>query len=55
MSTLMNSSSFKTSAFAVALLMLAGCNTVAGAGKDLEEGGEAVTNAAEEVEDDITD
>lgn len=55
MRTLINSNAFKTSAFAVALLMLAGCNTVAGAGQDIEEGGEAVTDAAQEVESDIKD
>ena len=45
----------KTSAFAVALAMLAACNTVSGAGKDIEAGGEAVSDAAEDVQDDIED
>lgn len=31
----------------VITLALAGCNTVAGAGKDLERAGNAITNAAE--------
>ncbi|MGO5000399.1 entericidin A/B family lipoprotein [Oceanisphaera sp. W20_SRM_FM3] len=29
---------------------LAGCNTVAGAGKDVQRGGEAVTDAARDVQ-----
>jgi len=45
----------KTSAFAVVLAMLAACNTIAGAGEDIEAGGEAISEAADEVEDDITD
>ncbi|MGA7950986.1 MAG: entericidin A/B family lipoprotein [Thiobacillaceae bacterium] len=32
------------------LAMLAGCNTVAGAGKDLERGGEKVRDAAKDVQ-----
>jgi predicted small secreted protein len=33
----------------------AGCNTFEGLGQDIEQGGEAVTDAAEEVEDEIDD
>ena len=29
---------------------LTGCNTVRGAGQDIQEGGEAIENAAEEVQ-----
>lgn len=32
------------------LLGLAACNTVAGAGKDLQQGGKAVTNQAKETQ-----
>ena len=31
----------------IATLVLAGCNTVQGAGKDVERGGEAIQGAAE--------
>ena len=31
-------------------VMLAGCNTVAGAGKDIERGGEAVQDTARDVQ-----
>jgi len=51
----MQSTALKASAFALTLLMVTACNTVAGAGKDIEEGGEAVTDAAQEVESDIKD
>jgi len=36
--------------FACAAFMLAGCNTIAGAGKDLETGGEAVQETARDVQ-----
>lgn len=42
--------------FLVALFLagsLAACNTVEGAGEDIEQGGEAVSETAEDVEDDI--
>jgi entericidin B len=32
-------------------VVLAGCNTVAGAGKDLERGGEKVQDTAKDVQD----
>ncbi len=32
----------------LAYLALAGCNTMAGAGKDIQEGGQAVQNKAEQ-------
>lgn len=35
------------------LLALTACNTMAGAGQDLQSGGEAVTNSARKVQDDI--
>lgn len=44
----------------VVLMVLMGftitaCNTVKGAGRDIEATGEAVTEAADETQDDITD
>jgi entericidin B len=33
--------------FAIFALVLTGCNTVAGAGKDLQKAGNAISNAAE--------
>ena len=33
-----------------AFIILAGCNTVAGAGKDIERGGEKVQDAARDVQ-----
>ncbi len=38
-------------ALLVAALFLAACNTIAGAGKDVSAGGEAVSDAAETVRD----
>ena len=37
-----------------ASLLAAACNTVKGAGKDIEKGSEAIQDGAEEVHDDIT-
>ena len=34
---------------------LAACNTVEGAGQDIEQGGEAVSETADDVEDEIDD
>jgi predicted small secreted protein len=34
-------------------LALAGCNTVRGAGEDIESGGEGISDSAEEVQDEI--
>ena len=39
---------------ALAVPALGACNTVKGAGKDLEKGSEAIQDGAEEVHDDIT-
>lgn len=36
--------------FACATFVLAGCNTIAGAGKDIETGGEAVQDTARDVQ-----
>tara|TARA_E500000318_G_C3414026_1_gene154702 strand:+ start:365 stop:580 length:216 start_codon:yes stop_codon:yes gene_type:complete len=36
------------SVFAVATLLLTGCNTIAGAGRDIEEAGDAIEDTAEE-------
>lgn len=35
---------------AVATLMLAGCNTIAGAGKDIERGGQVIRDTAKDVQ-----
>jgi predicted small secreted protein len=35
--------------FALSMIALAGCNTVAGAGEDVSASGHAVTNAAEKA------
>jgi predicted small secreted protein len=40
---------------ALAVAMLASCNTVRGAGQDIQSGGAAVEEAAEEVQDDLKD
>jgi entericidin B len=42
-------------AASLAALALAACNTVAGAGEDIEAGGEAITEAAEDVQEDLSD
>ncbi len=36
---------------ALAMLLLAGCNTIAGVGKDMEKAGEAVHDKAERCKD----
>lgn len=36
--------------FVFATFALAGCNTIAGAGKDIESGGEAVQDTARDVQ-----
>lgn len=41
-----------TAAF-IALLALAGCNTVKGVGKDVQAGGEAIEEGAEKVQEEI--
>lgn len=50
----------KAATFALLLAMtgaagLASCNTVRGAGQDLEQAGSAVANEAAETEDELTD
>ena len=40
---------------ALAVAMLASCNTVRGVGQDVQAGGAAVEEAAEEVQDDLKD
>ncbi|NMG36386.1 entericidin A/B family lipoprotein [Azoarcus sp. TTM-91] len=37
-------------ALIAAAFVISGCNTVAGAGKDIERGGEAIQNKAKEVQ-----
>ena len=36
---------------AASFALLAGCNTVEGAGKDIQQGGKAITNEAREQKD----
>jgi predicted small secreted protein len=40
-------------AFILSFAFLAGCNTMKGVGEDVEAGGRAVGDAAEDVEDEI--
>jgi entericidin B len=40
---------------ALAVVMLASCNTVRGVGQDVQAGGAAVEEAAEDVQDDLKD
>lgn len=37
----------------VALLALAACNTLSGAGEDIQAGGEAITDTAEEIQSEL--
>jgi predicted small secreted protein len=37
----------------VALLALAGCNTIGGFGEDVESGGQAISDTAQEAEEEI--
>jgi entericidin B len=45
----------KFGGLALLVALMAACNTVEGAGEDIEAGGEAISDAAETVEDDIKD
>jgi len=38
----------------LALMLISGCNTVAGIGKDLQAGGDAISEASIEVRDAVT-
>lgn len=38
----------------LALMLISGCNTVAGIGKDLQAGGDAISQASVEVRDAVT-
>jgi len=40
---------------ALAVALLASCNTVRGVGQDVQAGGAAVEDAADEVQDDLKD
>lgn len=42
-------------AFAIAAIFLTACNTVEGVGEDVQAGGEAIEETAQDVEDDLTD
>lgn len=43
----------KIAGFGLFTLLVAACNTVAGAGQDIEAGGDAVEDAARDVQDDM--
>ncbi len=43
----------RISALLVALLGLAACETVQGAGQDISAGGQAISGASEEVQEDL--
>lgn len=45
----------KLAALLIALPLLAGCNTIAGAGKDVEATGKVINKTAEDVKSDIKD
>ncbi len=46
----------KATLMAIALAaFLAGCNTIAGAGRDIAAGGRVIADTAEDVRDEITD
>lgn len=45
----------KTAVFSAAVVMLAACNTVAGAGEDIKSGGEVITDTAKDVQNDINE
>lgn len=38
----------------IMLTLLAGCNTVAGVGEDVEAGGRAITDTSEEAQEEIS-
>lgn len=45
----------KVAGFGLIALMVAACNTVSGAGQDIQDGGEAIENTAEDVKEDVYD
>nr|WP_298682190.1 entericidin A/B family lipoprotein [uncultured Dongia sp.] len=45
---------FMVGLIALAIPAISACNTVKGAGKDIEKGGEAIQDGAEDVQEDIT-
>jgi predicted small secreted protein len=44
----------KIASLGLITLMVAACNTVAGAGKDVKAGGTVIENTADDVKDEIT-
>lgn len=44
----------RTLVFLIGIGALAACNTVSGAGKDISAGGEAISDGAEEVKEEIS-
>lgn len=47
--------SLKLAGFGLLTLLVASCNTIAGAGKDIKAGGDAVENTAQDAQDEMTD
>ena len=45
----------KIAGFGLFTLLVAACNTIAGAGQDIEAGGDAIEGAARDVQEDIED
>ena len=45
----------KIAGFGLVTLLVAACNTVAGAGEDIQAGGQVIEDTADDVKEDITD
>jgi len=45
----------KIAGFGLVTLLVAACNTVAGAGEDIQAGGEVIEDTADDVKEDIAD
>ncbi|MEZ6013188.1 MAG: entericidin A/B family lipoprotein [Hyphomonas sp.] len=43
----------KIAGFSLITLMVAACNTIAGAGQDIEAGGDAIEDTARDVQDEM--
>lgn len=45
----------KIAGFGLVTLLVAACNTVAGAGEDIQAGGQVIEDTADDVKEDIAD
>lgn len=45
----------KIAGFGLVALLVSACNTIAGAGKDVQAGGNAIENAADETQEEMSD